>query len=256
MYDPSTDQWTAAGDMTTARVGHTLSLLPDGRVMAVGGLNSTDSALASVELYTPGSGHWRTAVSLLSARRGHTATMLTTGQLLVVGGLDSQGRPTAGVELFDPPTNRWLTVRSSRSSHSQHTACLLADGSVLIAGGQSSVASGERYVGATWKSASASIRAWPNLVPPGPIAISGLGFTDQLDRSGGGFQASASSAPVITFLSLVNEQISAPALGEGSSWSATSVVSRAPSDFPPGLALLTIRTAGGQALSRVVKIGR
>jgi hypothetical protein len=47
-YNPATDSWSAAGTMSTPRAGHTSLLLPDRRVIAVGGDDNSDSA----EIYT------------------------------------------------------------------------------------------------------------------------------------------------------------------------------------------------------------
>jgi N-acetylneuraminic acid mutarotase len=51
LYDPVTGSWTATATMTVARAGHTATLLPDGRVLVVGGEGGGTSA----ELYDPGS---------------------------------------------------------------------------------------------------------------------------------------------------------------------------------------------------------
>jgi hypothetical protein len=42
--------WTLTGGLNTARRGYTTTLLPDGRVLVVGGFNR-DGALRSAELY-------------------------------------------------------------------------------------------------------------------------------------------------------------------------------------------------------------
>ncbi len=47
LYDPSSGTWSTTGSMTTARNGHTATLLADGRVLVVGGLS------ASAEIYDP-----------------------------------------------------------------------------------------------------------------------------------------------------------------------------------------------------------
>lgn len=62
LYHPDTSTWTSTGSMTTARVGQSATLLPDGQVLMAGGtLYDHPSAghpgvfmvLSSAELYTP-----------------------------------------------------------------------------------------------------------------------------------------------------------------------------------------------------------
>jgi len=53
-YDPVADRWTAEAPLTTARVGHLSALLPDGRVLTVGGTEDVGSTRErSVEIYAP-----------------------------------------------------------------------------------------------------------------------------------------------------------------------------------------------------------
>ena len=91
-YDPASGTWTATGALGAARGIHTATLLPDGKVLAVGGNhNSLDAptivALFSAELYDPAAGTWTAASrSLNAARSTHTATLLPSGQVLVAAG--------------------------------------------------------------------------------------------------------------------------------------------------------------------------
>src|SRR5215471_3839287 len=60
-------QWEYTGSLNTARFHHTATLLPDGRVLVVGGEDGRD-ALASAELYDPATGTWSNTGSLNTAR--------------------------------------------------------------------------------------------------------------------------------------------------------------------------------------------
>ena len=60
LFDPTTGNSTPTGSMSIPRDGHTLTVLPNGEVLAAGGytqknntLNSTISVTASAELFTP-----------------------------------------------------------------------------------------------------------------------------------------------------------------------------------------------------------
>jgi hypothetical protein len=52
LYDPATAKFTMIGSMASGRVGHTATLLPDGRVLIAGGFNGL-SDVASAELFLP-----------------------------------------------------------------------------------------------------------------------------------------------------------------------------------------------------------
>lgn len=58
-YDPDTRVWSPAGSMNVARVGHKMSLLPDGRVLIVGGVTDyvpgsvLATGLSCVEIFDP-----------------------------------------------------------------------------------------------------------------------------------------------------------------------------------------------------------
>lgn len=55
-YDPRTGTSTATENMTTNRRNHSATLLPDGRVLVLGGINHGDAS-RSAELYDTGTGN-------------------------------------------------------------------------------------------------------------------------------------------------------------------------------------------------------
>jgi trimeric autotransporter adhesin len=142
--------WTAAGGLATARYGHTASMLPNGKVLAVGGITHGEAYLNSVELYDPATNSWSAAPSIPTPRSSHTATLLRNGKLLVVGGYSLNFLRTPSAQLYDAASNTWSDAASLTAGRAYHTATLLANGKVLVAGGQgngnpSFMASAELY---------------------------------------------------------------------------------------------------------------
>src|SRR2546427_10288613 len=96
--------WTVTGSLGTARYGHTATLLPNGKVLVVGGWGFGYLDLkGSAELYDPATGKWNGTGSLNIPRYVHTATLLPNGKVLVTGGRGGlSSRKSA--ELYEPGT--------------------------------------------------------------------------------------------------------------------------------------------------------
>jgi hypothetical protein len=143
LYNPATGQWTAAGNLTAARTGHTATLLPtplsNGTVLAAGGHGSI-GLLTSTELYNPATGQWTTTGDLTAVRTSHTATLLSDSTVLAAGGYGSAGSLTSA-ELYNPTTGQWIATGNLTVARTGHTATLLPDGTVLAAGGHGSAGS-------------------------------------------------------------------------------------------------------------------
>jgi len=124
LYDPVIGFWSTTGSLSSTRVGHTATLLANGKVLVAGG--STNST----ELYDPATGAWSPTGSLSKEHNNHTATLLSNGKVLVVGGYSN-----SVAELYNPATGAWTTTGSPGNSRVSATATLLPNGKVLVVGG-------------------------------------------------------------------------------------------------------------------------
>lgn len=128
-FDPEGGVFKAAGNMATARMGHTATLLPSGKVLVAGAKDS-----ASAELFDSNTATFTATGDMNVARGEHTATLLDNGKVLIAGGFAGT-TGLASAELFDPATGTFTPTGNMTQARYQHGAALLGNGKVLLVGG-------------------------------------------------------------------------------------------------------------------------
>jgi len=140
IYDPSSSSFSSAGNMTSDRYGHTMTLLASGKVLIVGGetcsSSTSCSALNTADLYDPVAGTFTATGSLSAARFNASAAVLSSGQVLIAGGFNGSTYP-AIAELYDPVAGSFSTTGSLNKPRANATANWLESSGnmILVAGG-------------------------------------------------------------------------------------------------------------------------
>lgn len=143
IFDPAGNggigSWAATSNsMSTARGGHSLVRLADGRVLACGGMTNT------AEIFDPsgggGLGSWTSTGNCGAAvRTNFGALLLPSGKVLIAGGYTGSLPALTSVELFDPVANSgigaWSAATSLSTGRLSDSLFLLPTGKVLMAGG-------------------------------------------------------------------------------------------------------------------------
>ncbi len=183
IYHPSSNTWTLATHMGTARASATATLMDFGQVLVAGGDNNNGGSFSSTEGYDAflNLPIWANLDSLTTARTHATATLLPNDQVLVTGGYDGS-TALDSAELYDRVAG-WSGAGTMSSKRLYQTATMLPTGRVLIVGGASNVSnpvsSSELYDPAVvaWSSTgimkAARNHASATVLPSGKVLVAG-----------------------------------------------------------------------------------
>lgn len=177
--------WATGSPPVGARTRHTMTLLPNGKVLVAGGWDGGGAVHNSAELYDPGDERWTASNAPAPSPIDASATLLPDGKVLVAGGQAPQGATLASSSTYDPEADSFTnTATSLNAPRAQHTATLLVTGKVLVVGGKSTngpLDSAELYDPAnrqwapldTASLAESRSRHTATLLPGGPVLIAG-----------------------------------------------------------------------------------
>jgi hypothetical protein len=137
--------------MNFPRQKHVATLMPDGSVLFIGGLDGLGQPVRKLELFSIDAGF--TVVGDLPPSAGvvdFTATPLPDGRILIIGGRLAPGLPplnTASIVRLDPLDGSVDIVATDHLAIARagHQAVALCDGTVLVSGGTSASFPAERY---------------------------------------------------------------------------------------------------------------
>jgi autotransporter-associated beta strand protein len=107
-------------------------------IYAIGGLNASQQAVASVERFSLASNTWTAVAPLPQAISNTTAADDGAGHLFVFGGKDAAGQPLATVYRYTIATDTWDTAAPMPVALSDASAVYAAYGEIFVVGGRNS----------------------------------------------------------------------------------------------------------------------
>lgn len=90
IFNPETEKWTLTDSLEIPRLVYTATLLPNGKVLVSGGVNTAtmDYSIKSTEIYNPKTRKWHQGSDMNDIHYNHTSTLLDDGRVLTVGMVD------------------------------------------------------------------------------------------------------------------------------------------------------------------------
>lgn len=144
LFDPRSGRFLPlVAGLNAARAGHTAHLLPDGRVLLIGGyalVNDAVEGLRTAEIYDPARDVFD-FVAMKRPRMQHASVALPGGAVVVAGGVPARGAgPQSSIELFLPTAPAGMAFSevegvALKTARAGHAGLAVSPERVLFLGG-------------------------------------------------------------------------------------------------------------------------
>lgn len=136
VYLPAKNHFVKLPSMKVPRAGHTLTKLPDGRVVIIGGFHP-QRGLNSIEIFDPVRKTFSFFRSRLIQGRGyHSAHLLKDGTIAVIGGYAKNASAIDSIEIFDPYRDKVKSAPFKLNfPRGRHESVMLEHSGIVVLGG-------------------------------------------------------------------------------------------------------------------------
>jgi Galactose oxidase, central domain/Kelch motif len=143
LYNPQLETWTTVQGLPATGLPvsrHTSTLLPNGKVLIVGGVDSSNQPIRKTWLFDSATNTFSAGPDTNARHGGHTATKLSNGNIVVAGGDCAYGAITCysgSTELYNSVANSFTSLAPMPIPVKHAAAALLSGDKILVAGGAS-----------------------------------------------------------------------------------------------------------------------
>jgi hypothetical protein len=181
LYNPSSGTFTLTGPLSTARFGHTATLLNSGLTLIAGGTNT--NGLSSAELYYPATGIFALTGAMNVVHVAHTASLLNNGMVLIAGGAPG----ISAAELYQATTSTTPPTLASIAMSPLKPAVIAGAAQQFTATGSFSDGTAQDITGkAAWVSSASGVAT----INSAGLATSVSPGTTTITATSGGLNAS------------------------------------------------------------------
>lgn len=128
--------WTQKADIPTARLFASSCEL-DGKIYVIGGAQTLNSSLSTMEVYDPATDTWDVTKADMPTARAELCVAAVNGKIYAFGGTESfNGTTIFGVvEEYDPLTDTWDTNKQPMPNPRKGATCGVINNKIYVAGG-------------------------------------------------------------------------------------------------------------------------